>query len=297
MDIANPKINRKAIILAGGLGKRLSPITRGISKQLLPIYNKPMIYYPLSILMLTQIKEYLIICNPWDLENFRSLLNDGKDWGIDIKYAIQEKPNGIAEAFLIGESFIKNSPVALILGDNLFYGQNLTSQLRKANCSENSTIFAYAVNDPERYGVVNFDKKFNALKIEEKPKKPKSNFAIAGLYFYDNQVTKIARNLVPSQRGELEITDINNYYLNMKKLKVELLGRGTAWLDTGTFDSLLDASLFIKTLEERQSLKIGYPEEISLRNGWINKEKFIQLSNQLKYSEYGKYLIDLSNNF
>lgn len=294
MDNLNFKSNRKGIILAGGLGKRLFPLTKAISKQLMPIYNKPMIYYPLSILMLTQIKEYLIICNPWDLDSFRNLLKDGKDWGIDIKYAIQEKPNGIAEAFLIGESFIKENSVALILGDNLFYGQNLTTQLSKANSEKNATIFAYAVNDPERYGVVNFDSKFNALKIEEKPNNPSSNFAVSGLYFYDNEVLNIAKSLIPSKRGELEITDINNYYLKRKKLKVQVLGRGTAWLDTGTFDSLLEASLFIKTLEERQSLKIGYPEEISLRNGWISKEKFIQLGDQLKCSEYGKYLINIS---
>ena len=296
MDVQNPiTSNRKGIILAGGRGSRLYPLTNVVSKQLMPIYDKPMIYYPLSVLMMANIKDYLIICNPWDIENFKALLGNGEEWGITIQYAIQDEPNGIAEALLIGEDFLKGSPVALILGDNLFYGENLIEKLNNSIEESNATIFAYAVNDPKRYGVVSFDKEFNAIKIEEKPSNPASIYAVSGLYFYDKDAVNFAKSLVRSNRGELEITDLNNIYLDLNRLKVQVLDRGTAWLDTGTFDSLLEAGIFVKTLEKRQALRIGYPEEIAWNKKWINDEEFIQLANKLKSSDYGRYLNSLIN--
>ena len=294
MDIQNLiTSNRKGIILAGGRGSRLYPLTNVVSKQLMPIYDKPMIYYPLSVLMMANIKDYLIICNPWDIENFKALLGNGKEWGITIQYAIQDEPNGIAEALLIGEDFLKGSPVALILGDNLFYGENLIKKLNSSIEDSNATIFAYAVNDPKRYGVVSFDKDFNAIKIEEKPSNPASIYAVSGLYFYDKDAVNFAKSLVRSKRGELEITDLNNIYLDLNRLKVQVLDRGTAWLDTGTFESLQEASLFIKTIENRQGLKIGCPEEIAWRMGWINNNELMSSIKKYKENEYGKYLKDL----
>jgi len=285
---------RKGIILAGGKGTRLSPITDAISKQLLPIYNKPMIYYPLSTLMLSGIKEYLIITTPKDKNNFQNLLGDGSQWGISIKYEVQEKAGGISQAFLIGEDFINKSPVALILGDNLFYGQNLSLILSNANKkTDGATLFAYPVKDPKRFGVVSFDKDLNAISIEEKPKKPLSKYAITGLYFYDKNVVNYSKTLKPSQRGELEITDLNNIYLKNKNVKVEVFGRGIAWLDTGTFDSLHEAGALVKTLEHSQGLKIGYPEEIAWRMGWISITQLEKLTQPLLKNEYGKYLLDL----
>jgi len=289
-------IKRKGIILAGGSGSRLSPLTSVVSKQLMPIYNKPMIYYPISTLMSFGIREILLICRPRDIDLFKELIGSGNQWGINIQYAIQSKPEGIAQAFIIGSSFIKNDTVALILGDNLFYGENLNSQLINACKNNGATLFAYAVNDPERYGVVTLDQNFNAIKITEKPKKPESNYAISGLYFYDNDVIEIAKSLKPSQRGELEITDINNFYLKQKKLKVEILNRGAAWLDTGTFDSLIDAGLFIKTIENRQALKVGIPEEIAWNNGWITLKQLKLIGTKYSKNEYGKYLINLAKN-
>ena len=287
--------SRRGIILAGGNGSRLGPLTKGLSKQLMPIYDKPMIYYPISTLMLSGIKDILIICKLLDLENFKRLLGDGKNWGISIKYKIQEKPEGIAQAFLIAEDFINGFESALILGDNLFYGQNLIKLLKNAGQRESgATIFAYNVNDPKRFGIVNFDKDFNALTIEEKPKNPKSSFAVTGLYFYDQDVVEIAKTLKPSSRGELEITDLNNYYLKHKKLKVEVFSRGVAWLDAGTIDSLVDAGSFIKTIEQRQGLKVSCPEEIAWRSGWINNEQLKANAKKLKESSYGKYLMNLS---
>ena len=287
---------RKGVILAGGSGSRLSPLTSVISKQLMPIYNKPMIYYPISTLMSFGVREILLICTPRDLNLFKALLGSGNQWGINIQYEIQRKPEGIAQAFIIGSSFIKNESVALILGDNLFYGENLNYQLINACKKKGATLFAYAVNDPERYGVVTLDQNFNAIKITEKPQKPESNYAISGLYFYDNDVIEIAKSLKPSQRGELEITDINNIYLKQKKLKVEILNRGAAWLDTGTFDSLIDAGLFIKTIENRQALKVGYPEEIAWNNGWITLRELKLIGMKYSKSEYGKYIINLGKN-
>ena len=286
-------IKRKGIILAGGNGSRLFPISNVISKQLLPIYNKPMIYYPISTLMSFGVRDILLICTPRDINLFKDLIKDGKQWGVNIEYAVQKKPEGIAQALIIGSSFIKNESVALILGDNLFYGENLDTQLNIACKNKGATLFAYAVNDPKRYGVVSFDKYLNALKIIEKPENPESNYAISGLYFYDNDVIEIAKSLKPSKRGELEITDINNHYLNTKKLKVEILRQGAAWLDTGTFDSLIDAGLFIKTLENRQALKVGYPEEISFNNGWITIEELQSIGEKYGNNDYGKYLINL----
>ena len=286
---------RKGIILAGGNGSRLGPLTQGLSKQLMPIYDKPMIFYPISTLMLSGIKDILIICKLLDIDNFKRLLGDGKDWGISIKYKIQEKPEGIAQAFLIAEDFINGFDSALILGDNLFYGQNLIKLLKNAGQRKSgATIFAYNVNDPKRFGIVNFDKEFNALRIEEKPKNPKSSFAVTGLYFYDQDVVDIAKTLKPSSRGELEITDLNNYYLQHKKLKVEVFSRGVAWLDAGTVDSLIDAGSFIKTIEQRQGLKVSCPEEIAWRSGWINNEQLKTNAKKLKESSYGKYLMNLS---
>ena len=287
---------RKGIILAGGTGTRLYPLTAAVSKQLLPVYDKPMIYYPLSTLMLSGIRDILIISTPHDQPLFKKLLGDGNKLGISIKYEIQEKPEGLAQAFIIGEKFIGSSDCALILGDNLFYGENLVKKLGNANNRDISTLFAYQVNDPSRYGVVAFNKQNKALNIEEKPSEPKSNFAITGLYFYENSVIEVAKSLLPSSRDELEITDVNNYFLNQKRLAVEVLGRGMAWIDTGTFDSLLEAGTFIKTLEQRQGLQVGSPEEIAWRKKWIDNEDFRKLGESQFTSNYGKYLIKLLKN-
>ncbi len=287
---------RKGIILAGGLGSRLAPITFGTSKQLLPIFNKPMIYYPLTTLMQCDITEFLIITNPGEINQFQNLLGNGEDWGISITYQIQEKPNGIAEAFILGEKFIGSNSVALILGDNLFYGEEFLTKISEANLEKSATLFAYPVNSPERYGVVEFDKNLKITKIVEKPKSPKSKFAITGLYFYDNEVIEISKKLEPSKRGELEITDINNIYLKKNKLTVKLLERGTAWLDTGTFNSLHEAGSFIKTLENRQGLRIGYPEEVAWRKGLISKNQFQKLVEKVSKNEYGLYLNQLLQN-
>lgn len=284
---------RKGIILAGGKGTRLYPITNVVSKQLLPIYDKPMIYYPLTTLMLSGIKEILIITNEKDKMLFKDLLGNGNQLGISIDYKVQKKPEGIAQAFLIADEFIENKPVALILGDNIFYGKGLVNLLENSSKNNNATIFAYPVKDPERYGVVEFDKNSKVLSIDEKPKTPKSNFAITGLYYYDETVLEKAKSIKPSKRGELEISDINKLYLKEDALKVELFGRGMAWLDTGTFDSLNEASIFIKTLENRQGLKISCPEEVAWRKGWIKDEDLIRLSKPLEKSGYGRYLISL----
>ena len=284
---------RKGIILAGGTGSRLFPITNGVCKQLLPVYDKPMIYYPLSTLMLAGVKDILIITTPEDLENFKKLLGDGNNLGINLHYAIQDKPQGLAQAFLIGENFLDGSPSIMILGDNLFYGKGFVNQLKAASLRKNSTIFAYPVSDPERYGIVDFDKDGKVKSIEEKPLEPKSKYAITGLYFYDESVVEKAKLVTPSDRGELEISDLNKFYLEEGTLNVELFNRGMAWLDTGTTDSLLDASSFIKTIESRQGLKISCPEEIAWRNGWISDEQLIALSQALKKSGYGRYLINL----
>ena len=285
--------NRKGIILAGGSGTRLYPITKSISKQLLPVYDKPMIYYPLSTLMLAGIRDILIITTPEDNKNFSDLLGNGNQWGIDISYAIQPKPEGIAQAFLISEEFISNNPSALILGDNLFFGSELESRLLTASSKFESTVFAYHVKDPERYGVVEIDDKKNALSIEEKPHAPKSNFVITGLYFYDNSVVDIAKSLKPSPRGELEITDVNRYYLEKQSLKVEVLDRGFAWLDTGTHESLIEAGTFIETIQKRQGQMICCPEEIAFRKGLIDEKELENLAQPLLKNYYGQYLINL----
>ena len=284
---------RKGIILAGGNGSRLYPITKVSSKQLLPVYDKPMIYYSLATLMLAGIRKILIITTPQDQKKFKNLLGDGSEIGIDLQYEYQEQPEGIGQAFLIAEKFINKSPVCLILGDNIFYGQGLRKLLININKSSSSTIFAYPVSDPERYGIVSFSKNKEVIDIEEKPTHPKSKYAITGLYFYDSTVVEKSKKISPSQRGELEISDINLLYLKERKLKVELFGRGMAWLDTGTVDSLHEASSFIKTLENRQGIKISCPEEIAWRNGWITDEKLFYLANQLLKSGYGSYLLTL----
>lgn len=284
----------KGIVLAGGSGTRLYPLTRGTSKQLLPVYDKPMIYYPISTLMLAGIRDILIITTPEDSESFKRLLGDGSDFGINLKYAIQPSPDGLAQAFIIGEGFIGNDSVCLVLGDNIFYGQSFSPKLKAAaSRADGATVFGYQVKDPERFGVVEFDGNQKAITIEEKPTKPKSNYAVTGLYFYDNQVVKLAKQVKPSGRGELEITCLNKAYLKQEQLSVEMLGRGFAWLDTGTHESLLEASQFVETVEKRQGFKIACLEEIAFNNGWLKTADVMRVGTEMKKNEYGQYLLSL----
>ena len=289
--------NRKGIILAGGSGTRLYPLTIAISKQIMPVYDKPMIYYPLSVLMEAKIKDVLIITTPRDNETFKTLLGDGSKWGMNFEYAIQEKPRGLAEAFIIGEKFIGDDNVAMILGDNMFYGEHFAEKLKSANERENeATIFGYYVKDPRAYGVVEINKEGQAISIEEKPEKPKSNYAVPGLYFYTNDVIEIAKNVKPSARGEIEITTINEEYMNRKQLKVEKLGRGMTWFDTGTHDALIETASFVQTIEKRQGLQICSPDEIAYKNGWITAEELSTLADKYIKTEYGQYLKDIALN-
>ncbi len=289
-------INYKGIVLAGGSGTRLHPITKAVSKHLLPIYDKPMIYYPISVLMLAGINEILVISTPHDIANYKKLLGNGSNFGLNIQYAVQPSPDGLAQAFIIGEDFIENNNVALVLGDNIFYGQNFSTVLKEAASQQNGgTIFGYHVQDPYRFGVVDFDANGIVTSIEEKPNDPKSNFAVTGLYFYDNNVVDIAKSIKPSARGELEITDINNVYKNSNNLRVELLGRGFAWLDTGTHDTLIEASQFVQTIENRQGFKVACLEEIAFNQGWISQDILLNQANKLKKTSYGEYLIKVAN--